>query len=82
MNTALRHRIIEYSRSHLRPDCFFVWTLINTATGDGKLGGIVTPNDGSCHMDEKGVYTHSSIQDYPSVSQINHKVTFPSTNLP
>jgi hypothetical protein len=42
--------------------------------GDGKLGGIVTPNDGICHMDEKGVYTHSSIQDYPSVSQINHKV--------
>ena len=44
--------------------------------GDGKLGGIVTPNDGICHMDEKGVYTHSSIHDYPSVSQINHKVTF------
>jgi hypothetical protein len=43
-------------------------------SGDGKLGGIVTPNDGLCHMDEKGVYTHSSIQDYPSVSQINHKV--------
>ena len=42
--------------------------------GDGKLGGIVTPNDGICHMDEKGVYTHSSLQDYPSVSQINHKV--------
>ena len=42
--------------------------------GDGKLGGIVVPNDGVCHMDEKGVYTHSSLQDYPSVSQINHKV--------
>ena len=41
--------------------------------GDGKLGGIVTPNDGACHMDEKGLYTHSELQDYPSVSQINHK---------
>merc|ERR1719297_174751 len=40
--------------------------------GDGKLGGIVTPNDGQCHMDGKGVYTHSTLQDYPSVSQINH----------
>jgi len=49
--------------------------------GDGKLGGIVTPNDGSCHMDEKGVYTHSSLQDYPSVSQINHKVKENSVNL-
>lgn len=49
--------------------------------GDGKLGGIVTPNDGICHMDEKGVYTHSSIHDYPSVSQINHKVKENSVNL-
>ena len=30
--------------------------------GDGKLGGIVTPNDGLCHMDNKGVYTHSTLQ--------------------
>lgn len=49
--------------------------------GDGKLGGIVTPNDGLCHMDEKGVYTHSSLLDYPSVSQINHKVKENSVNL-
>eukprot|EP00092_Neocalanus_flemingeri_P010016 GFUD01010796.1.p1 GENE.GFUD01010796.1~~GFUD01010796.1.p1 ORF type:complete len:824 (-),score=173.21 GFUD01010796.1:871-3342(-) len=49
--------------------------------GDGKLGGIVTPNDGHCHMDGKGVYTHSTLQDYPSVSQINHKVKENSVNL-
>merc|ERR1719435_369364 len=49
--------------------------------GDGKLGGIVTPNDGLCHMDGKGVYTHSTMQDYPSVSQINHKVKENSVNL-
>merc|ERR1719210_414638 len=49
--------------------------------GDGKLGGIVTPNDGLCHMDSKGTYTHSTIQDYPSVSQINHKVKENSVNL-
>jgi protocadherin alpha len=49
--------------------------------GDGKLGGIVTPNDGECHLDSKGVYTYSSIQDYPSVSQINHKVKENAINL-
>jgi len=43
--------------------------------GDGKLGGIVKPNDGICHLDSKGVYTHSTLLDYPSVSQINHKVS-------
>ena len=44
--------------------------------GDGKLGGIVKPNDGLCHLDSKGTYTHSTTQDYPSVSHINHKVTY------
>jgi protocadherin alpha len=43
--------------------------------GDGKLGGIVKPNDGYCHMDPRGeFYTHSTVQDYPSVAQINSKV--------
>eukprot|EP00096_Caligus_rogercresseyi_P012190 TRINITY_DN5033_c0_g1_i1.p1 TRINITY_DN5033_c0_g1~~TRINITY_DN5033_c0_g1_i1.p1 ORF type:complete len:836 (+),score=305.25 TRINITY_DN5033_c0_g1_i1:51-2558(+) len=49
--------------------------------GDGKLGGIVRPNDGECHLNEKGDYTHSSEQDYPSVSQINHKVKENSVNI-
>ena len=49
--------------------------------GDGKLGGIVTPNDGECHVDTKGVYTHSTIQDYPSIGQINHKAKENSINL-
>lgn len=39
--------------------------------GDGKLAGVVEPNDGKCHM-ENGVYTHGLILDYPSVSHINH----------
>ena len=47
----------------------------------GKLGGIVKPNDGACHLDSKGVYTHSSDLDYPSVSQINHKVKENSVNI-
>lgn len=45
--------------------------------GDGLLGGIVKPNDGKCHMDLEGVYSHSTLLDYPSVSLINQKV-FPS----
>lgn len=31
------------------------------------------PNDGECHMEDNG-YTHSTVQDYPSISQINLKV--------
>ncbi|XP_048247229.1 integrin beta-PS-like [Haliotis cracherodii] len=49
--------------------------------GDGKLGGIVKPNDGLCHMDSYGVYTESSNQDYPSVSQISAKIIEKNVNI-
>ncbi|KAL6266943.1 hypothetical protein P5V15_000028 [Pogonomyrmex californicus] len=49
--------------------------------GDGKLGGIIKPNDGLCHLDASGTYTHSSLQDYPSISQINLKVKQNAINI-
>lgn len=49
--------------------------------GDGKLGGIVKPNDGVCHLNVRGEYTHSSLQDYPSISQINLKVKQNAINI-
>lgn len=48
--------------------------------GDGKLGGVITPNDGECHM-RNNEYTHSTIQDYPSISQINLKVKQNAINI-
>lgn len=39
--------------------------------GDGKLKGIVEPNDGECHLNSGGYYNQ---QDYPSFSQINKKI--------
>ncbi|KAL4702519.1 hypothetical protein ACJJTC_001404 [Scirpophaga incertulas] len=48
--------------------------------GDGKLGGIVQPNDGECHMEDNS-YTHSTLQDYPSISQINLKVKHHAINV-
>ncbi|XP_050418203.1 integrin beta-1 isoform X1 [Patella vulgata] len=48
--------------------------------GDGKLGGIVTPNDGICHMNNN-IYTESSNLDYPSVSQIASKITEKNVNV-
>ena len=41
---------------------------------DGKLGGLVTPNDGRCHLNSSGFYTYSTVQDYPSIGHINHLV--------
>ena len=39
---------------------------------DGKLGGLVTPNDGKCHLDRLGFYNYSTVQDYPSIGHINY----------
>lgn len=49
--------------------------------GDGKLGGIVTPNDGHCHLNSEGEYTESLYQDYPSISQLAHKVAAMKVNV-
>ncbi|XP_028993083.1 integrin beta-2 isoform X2 [Betta splendens] len=37
--------------------------------GDGKLAGILEPNDEQCHIDNN-LYTKSSEMDYPSVGQL------------
>ncbi|KAI3356614.1 hypothetical protein L3Q82_017821, partial [Scortum barcoo] len=37
--------------------------------GDGKLAGILEPNDEQCHI-ENNLYTKSSEMDYPSVGQL------------
>ncbi|XP_035688245.1 integrin beta-1-like [Branchiostoma floridae] len=42
--------------------------------GDGKLGGIVTPNDGRCHLDDDMMYTFSNYLDYPSVGHLQRKL--------
>ncbi|KAM9252702.1 integrin beta-2 [Dugong dugon] len=41
--------------------------------GDGKLGAILTPNDGHCHL-EDNIYKRSNEFDYPSVGQLAHKL--------
>jgi len=44
--------------------------------GDGKLGGIVLPNDGECHLDDKGYsYTMANEQDYPSIGHLVQKIS-------
>jgi len=49
--------------------------------GDGLLGGIVLPNDGACHLDTEGYYSESLNQDYPSISQLSHKISEKKVNM-
>lgn len=39
------------------------------------------PNDGECHLNDYGEYTHSTFQDYPSISQVNLKVRQNAINV-
>lgn len=41
--------------------------------GDGKLGAILTPNDGRCHL-KNNLYEDSNKFDYPSVGQLAQKL--------
>ncbi|XP_067863640.1 integrin beta-1-like isoform X2 [Heptranchias perlo] len=43
--------------------------------GDGKLGGIVLPNDGNCHLSTQGLYTMSDYYDYPSIAHLVQKLS-------
>uniref|UniRef100_A0A8B9LFX9 Integrin beta n=1 Tax=Astyanax mexicanus TaxID=7994 RepID=A0A8B9LFX9_ASTMX len=42
--------------------------------GDGKLGGIVLPNDGKCHLTDN-MYTMSHYYDYPSIAHLVQKLS-------
>ncbi|NP_999731.2 integrin beta L subunit precursor [Strongylocentrotus purpuratus] len=43
--------------------------------GDGRLGGLVEPNDGQCHTDPNtNMYTFSTLQDYPSIGHLSAKL--------
>ncbi|XP_067843422.1 integrin beta-5 [Heptranchias perlo] len=41
---------------------------------DGKLGGLVQPNDGQCHLDENNEYSFSTQMDYPSLALLGEKL--------
>lgn len=49
--------------------------------GDGRLGGLVVPNDDKCWLDERGYYSKSTEFDYPSVGQVHKKIRDTQANV-
>lgn len=41
---------------------------------DGRLGGLVQPHDGRCHLNEKNEYSASTQMDYPSLALLGEKL--------
>lgn len=52
------------------------WSKIKKNTTAFQLAGIIEPNDCLCHLDSEGFYTHSLLQDYPSISQVCLDLSF------
>uniref|UniRef100_A0A8D0CIR9 Integrin beta n=1 Tax=Scleropages formosus TaxID=113540 RepID=A0A8D0CIR9_SCLFO len=48
---------------------------------DGRLAGIVQPNDGQCHVGSDNSYNMSTTLDYPSLALINEKMSENNINL-
>jgi len=46
-----------------------------------KYGGIIKPNDGKCHLDNRGQYTEGLIQDHPSLGQLSRLARDNSINV-
>ncbi|XP_009997642.1 PREDICTED: integrin beta-3 [Chaetura pelagica] len=48
---------------------------------DGRLAGIVQPNDAQCHIDEDNFYSASTTLDYPSLGLMTEKLSQKNINL-
>uniref|UniRef100_A0A674C927 Integrin beta n=1 Tax=Salmo trutta TaxID=8032 RepID=A0A674C927_SALTR len=48
---------------------------------DGRLAGLVQPNDGQCHINRDNNYDKSSSLDYPSLALITEKMSENNINL-
>ncbi|XP_061911616.1 integrin beta-3-like isoform X1 [Entelurus aequoreus] len=48
---------------------------------DGRLAGIVRPNDGRCHLNSDNLYSMSTTMDYPSLALITEKMSENNINL-
>ncbi|XP_071241032.1 integrin beta-3-like isoform X2 [Salvelinus alpinus] len=48
---------------------------------DGRLAGLVQPNDGQCHIGRDNNYDKSSTLDYPSLALITEKMSENNINL-
>ncbi|KAK5850897.1 hypothetical protein PBY51_001734 [Eleginops maclovinus] len=48
---------------------------------DGRLAGIVQPNDGKCHLNSDNMYSMSTTMDYPSLALITEKTSENNINL-
>ncbi|XP_076853299.1 integrin beta-3a [Brachyhypopomus gauderio] len=48
---------------------------------DGRIAGIVQPNDGQCHVNKDNIYDKTTVLDYPSIAMLTDKLSENNINL-
>lgn len=68
-----------------RPDAshllVFTTDAVTHTALDGRLAGIVQPNDGQCYLDNDNLYNKSTVLDYPSLALMTEKMSENNINL-
>ncbi|XP_017284911.1 integrin beta-3a [Kryptolebias marmoratus] len=68
-----------------RPDASHLLVLTTDAKThialDGRIAGIVQPNDGQCYLDNDNIYNKSTVLDYPSLALMTDKMSENNINL-
>ncbi|XP_068574553.1 integrin beta-3a [Cebidichthys violaceus] len=82
---AVMQAVVCKDRIGWRPDAshllVFTTDAVTHTALDGRIAGIVQPNDGKCHLDNENVYNKSTMLDYPSLALMTEKMSENNINL-
>uniref|UniRef100_A0A8C2XHC1 Integrin beta n=1 Tax=Cyclopterus lumpus TaxID=8103 RepID=A0A8C2XHC1_CYCLU len=82
---AIMQAVVCKDRIGWRPDASHLLVFTTDAKThialDGRIAGIVQPNDGKCHLDNENVYNKSNMLDYPSMALMTEKMSENNINL-
>ncbi|KAL7377662.1 hypothetical protein ABVT39_002804 [Epinephelus coioides] len=82
---AVMQAVVCKDRIGWRPDASHLLVFTTDAKThialDGRIAGIVRPNDGLCHLDSDNVYNETTVLDYPSLALMTDKMSENNINL-
>ncbi|KAL6103187.1 itgb3 [Pungitius sinensis] len=82
---AVMQAVVCKDRIGWRPDASHLLVFTTDAKThtalDGRIAGIVQPNDGKCYLDNENVYNKSTVLDYPSLALMTEKMSENNINL-
>ncbi|KAK7940096.1 hypothetical protein WMY93_003422 [Mugilogobius chulae] len=82
---AIMQAVVCKDRIGWRPDASHLLVFTTDAKThialDGRIAGIVQPNDGLCHLDNDNIYNKTTVLDYPSLALMNEKMSENNINL-